>query len=514
MFFRVISFLIAVVWAAAAAPQGAIGRPKPKLVVGIVIDQFRYDYLTRFRDAYTGGFDRLLKSGAVFTDAEYAHFPTVTAIGHSTYLTGAIPAISGIVGNDWYDRVSGKVVTSVSDDTVKTLGGSEESGASPRRLLVSTVGDELKMANGGKSRVIGISLKDRAAILPAGHMANGAYWFDAKTGNFVSSTFYFNDLPDWVLEFNRERGVDKYAGAYWEPFKRMATPAGPKLWGSLAASPYGNELVETFAERAISQERLGRNTVPDILAVSFSSNDYVGHAMGPDSPEVRDICVRTDRLLDKFLRYIDSEVGLANTMIVLTGDHGVAPMPELSEKRRMPGGRVTGNAVEMTVEKSLTARYGAGKWILSPYEHSLYLNHDLINQKKLSEVEVERTAADAVSSIPHVFRVYTGTELSRGYAMADRVGQRVMNGYNAARSADILILFEPYWLFGAHGTSHGTAFGYDSHVPVIFMGPGIKPGAYRMRIAPNDIAPTLAALLEVETPSGSVGRVLEEIIGE
>jgi hypothetical protein len=513
MFTRLISFLLLIVWAALGAPQGAVGRAKPKLVVGIVIDQFRYDYLTRFRDAYTGGFDRLLKNGAVFTDAEFDHFPTVTAVGHSVFLTGATPALSGIVGNEWYDRGSGKMVTSVSDDSVKGLGG-QGGGASPRRLLVSTVGDEMKMANGGKSRVIGISLKDRAAILPAGHMADGAYWFDGKSGNFVSSTFYFQELPEWVVEFNRERAADRYAGIAWEPFQRMPSPAGAQLWEALAASPFGNELVEAFAERAIGRERLGRNEATDLLAVSFSANDYVGHRAGPDSPQVRDLSIRTDRLLDKFLRFIDAEVGLSNVLLVLTADHGVAPLPELQQERRMPGGRIAGGAVERAVESALAASYGEGKWIERSSEDAIYLNRLLIHQKKLTGAEVERVAAEAARAVPHVFRVYTASDLSRGHAMADMVGRRVMNGFNAARSADLLVLYEPYWVPGAHGTSHGVAFGYDAHVPVIFMGKGIKPGAYRRRILPNDIAPTLAALLEVETPSGSVGRVLDEIIGE
>lgn len=510
MFLRIAALLVILVWSAAAA-QTAAARPKPKLVVGIVVDQFRYDYLTRFRGAYSGGLDRLMKNGAVFTDAQYIHFPTVTAIGHSTFMTGATPAISGIAGNEWYERATKTMVTSVSDTAVKQLGSSG-AGASPRRLLVSTIGDELKMANEGQSRVIGISLKDRGAILPSGHMANGAYWFDGKSGNFVSSTFYFNDLPDWVMEFNRERAADKFAGVYWEPFKRMPEPAGAKLWGALAASPYGNELVEALAERAVSKEGLGRDAVTDVLTVSFSSNDYIGHAAGPDSPEVRDISIRTDRLLDKFFRFLDAEVGLGNILVVLTGDHGVAPLPELSMKRKMPGGRILDGDVDRAIESALVERYGPGAWIERPSEHSIYFNRALIREKKLSPAEVEHTAAEAARSVPRVFRVYTREDLSHGYQMADPVGRRVVNGFNAARSADLLILYEPYWLLGAHGTSHGTAFGYDAHVPVIFMGRGIKPGVYRRSIAPNDIAPTLAALLDVETPSGSVGRVLEEII--
>lgn len=489
---------------AAAAPPPA----KPRLVVAIAVDQLRYDYLTRFRAEYKGGFDRLLTRGAVFTSARYEHFPTVTAIGHSTILTGATPSISGIVGNDWFDREEGRNVTSVSDPKTKLLGG-EGTGASPRRLLVSTVGDELKMA-GAKSRVIGISLKDRSAILPGGHMADGAYWFDNKSGNFVSSSFYFPDLPAWVRDFNAGRPADRYCNASWLDHKLPDTPA--KLYPALATSPFGNELIEAFAERAIEAEQLGRRGETDLLAVSFSSNDYIGHRYGPDSPEVREISLRTDVLLDRFFRFLDARIGLDKVLVVLTADHGVSPMPEAQNGRRMPGGRMPAGIVRKTVEAALTAKYGEGQWVVSPSEHTLWLNLDLIREKKLDRAEVNRAAAEAALSIPHVFRVYTRERLMNGAALEDQVGRRVMNGFYVRRGGDIYILLVPYWIFSASGTTHGTTFSYDAHVPVIFMGPGVKPGRYNQPIAVNDIAPTLAAMLDVETPSGSVGRVLAEMI--
>ncbi|HWB98539.1 MAG TPA: alkaline phosphatase family protein [Bryobacteraceae bacterium] len=498
--------------AALPATAGAVPK-KPKLVVAIVIDQFRYDYLTRFESEYTGGFHRLLTQGAVFSNANYEHFPTVTAIGHSTFLTGAIPALSGIVGNDWYDRTIGKSVTSVSDPAERILGGAGEGGASPRRLLVSTVGDELKIADRGKSRVIGVSLKDRAAILPSGHMADGAYWFDSKSGHFVSSSYYFSDLPAWVKDFNGGHPADKYRGRTWLGHK-LADEASDALYGKLAPTPFGNELVEAFAERALSAEQLGRHEFPDILTVSFSSNDYVGHAYGPDSPEAHDISLQTDRLFDKFFHYLDSQVGLQNVLIVMTADHGAAPVPEVNVARKMPGGRLPARFITDPVQAALTAKYGEGKWIVSPSEHSLYFNLDLIRERKLDRGEVERTAAAAILQIPHVFRVYTREQLLTGMAMADQVGRRVANGYYASRGADIYILMEPYWLPGKSGTTHGTAFSYDAHVPVIFMGSGIRAGRYFGKAAPNDIAPTLAAILSVETPSGSVGRVLDEMFAD
>jgi len=485
----------------------AAAAPPPKLVVAIVVDQFRYDYLTRFRSDYHAGLDRLLTKGAVFTNARYEHYPTVTAVGHSAFMTGATPSMSGIVGNEWYDRESGKTVASIGDDTVKMLGGNGE-GASPRRLMVSTVGDELKIARGG-SKVVGISLKDRSAILPAGHMANGAYWFDPRGGNFVSSTFYFADLPEWVKAYNTTRPADGWRGAHW---LSHTLPSDNAVYAALEGSPFGNEIVESFAERAIQAEKLGQRNATDLLAISFSANDYVGHASGPDSPEVKEMSIQTDRVFGKLFSYLDSVVGMANVLVIMTADHGVAPVPEVNVGRKMPGGRMQSGIVRKAVEAAVTGKYGAGKWLLNPSDTALYFNLDLIGQKKLNPAEVEWTAADAVRRIPHVFRAYTADLLASGAAMEEQVGRHVKNGFYAPRSPDLYVLLEPYWLYGSTGTTHGTTFSYDAHVPVIFMGPGIKPGRFNQQITVYDVAPTLATYLDVETPSGSVGRCLAEIL--
>jgi hypothetical protein len=491
----------------------ALAVEKPKLVVALAVDQFRYDYLLRFRAEYKQGLDRLLTRGAVFSNAFYEHFPTVTAIGHSTYMSGATPAISGIVANDWFDRDAGKTVTSVSDDSVKMLGGDGDGGASPHRMLVSTVGDELKMSDGARSRVIGLSLKDRSAILPAGHMADGAYWFDEKSGHFVSSTYYFSALPAWVAAFNDGHPLDRYKGAHWAG-GQLPDEAGAKLYRAVYGSPFGNDLLEALAERAVVNEKLGQRDVTDLLAISFSSNDSIGHALGPDSPEVHDVSVRTDQVLGKLFQFLDSKVGMQNVLVILTADHGVAPVPEENQARKMPGGRMPARIVRDTVQAELTKKYGAGEWISSPSEHSLYLNLDLIREKKLDRAEVNAAAAAAAFSIPHVFRVYTREQLMNGYAMEDQVGRRVANGFYQRRGADVYVLLEPYWIYSARGTTHGTAFSYDAHVPVIFMGPGIRAGRFDEQITVNDIAPTLATLLGIETPSGSVGRVLSEIFAK
>jgi hypothetical protein len=498
---QLLLLLLTALLVTAAAPR------KPKLVLAIVVDQFRYDYLTRFRADYTSGLDRLLQEGAVFTSATLDHFPAVTAIGHSTFLSGATPSESGIIGNEWYAREEHRTVTSVSDSGTELLGAKGE-GSSPHRLLVSTIGDELKIADAGKSRVIGISLKDRAAILPAGHMANGAYWFDNNTGNFVSSTYYFAELPGWVKDFNQSHPADKYAGAAW---LNHSMPTDPKqLYPALAASPFGNELIEAFAERALDAEQLGKHDVPDVLAVSFSSNDYVGHQEGPDSPEVREMSIRTDKLLGQLFQTVDRQVGMANVLVVLTADHGVAPVPEVNMARKMPGGRVPQPTLAHAVERALSDRYGMANWIIASAEGFLYLNQSVIAEKKLDPAEVDRVAAQTLMAVPHVFRVYTREQLSGGIPN-DAVGRRVENGFYPKRSADLEVLLEPYWLFAESGTSHGEPFSYDIHIPLIFMAAGIRAGQYTEPVVMNDVAPTLAVILQVEPPAGSVGRVLSEI---
>lgn len=492
---------------------------QPKLVLLIVVDQFRYDYLTRWRDQYTGGIARLLDHGAVFTNANYEHYPTVTAVGHATILSGASPALSGIVGNDWYDRESGKQITSVSDESVKLLGGPPEAGSSPRRMLVSTLGDELKMSNGGASRVIGISLKDRSAILSVGHAADAAYWFDTTTGNFVSSTYYFSNLPNWVKDFNQNRAADHYAGKKWDVpgetntrILNMPPEPGQALYEAVYNSAFGNELLANFTQQALADEKLGQRGVTDILSVSFSSNDTVGHVVGPDSPAVRDLSIRTDRLIGSLLDQIDKTIGLDQVLVILTADHGVAPLPEILRERKLPGGRMESATLFNPIQAALEEAYGSGKWILATAGTSPYLNHALIAEKNLDRTEVRRVAASAVAAVPHVLRVYTWNQLQSGETNGDLFSQRVLRSFNPVRSGDLEVLLDPYWIRRSTGTTHGTPYSYDTHVPLILMGPGIRPGKYSQNVAMNDLAPTLATLLEIETPNGSVGRVLREAL--
>lgn len=494
---------------AQSAPQ-----PQPKLVLLVVIDQFRYDYLTRFREEYSGGFRRVLTHGAVFENANLAHYPTVTATGHSTVLSGATPALSGIMGNDWYDRESHKQVFSISDDSVNMLGGGGP-GASPRRLLVSTVGDELKMARPEATHVFGVALKDRGAILPVGHMADAAYWYDRNTGNFVSSTYYLPDLPGWVKSFNGGRPAEKFAGAEWggaNARKHLPGAPGPALYAAIFDSPFGNELVEAFAEKLIAEEKIGQHPATDLLSVSFSSNDAVGHTFGPYSPEVHDISIRTDRVLEKLFVYLDGRLGMQNVLVVFTSDHGVAPVPEDLARWKMPGGRMSSADLFGPIKQALNTKFGNGDWILGTAGTSPYLNLNLIREKSLNEAEVRRVAAEAAAAVPHVLRVYTRDQLQTGAVRNDLITARVAASFNAKRSGDLEILLEPYWIRSAEGTSHGAPYSYDAHIPLIFMGPWFRAGVYAQNVVLNDVAPTLTTILGVETPSGSVGRALNEII--
>jgi len=484
---------------------------EPKLVLAIVIDQFRYDYLTRFRSEYTGGLKRLLEQGADFTNARYQHVPTVTAVGHSTFLTGATPALSGIIGNEWWDRTTGAAVTSVSDPQTQLLGATG-TGSSPRRLLQSTVGDELKSSGKG-GKVIGVSMKDRAAILPGGHTADGAYWFDSPTGNFVSSTYYFAALPTWVQEFNTGRPSDAFAAKEWLLHK-MPAP-GAALNTAIQNTPYINELIQKFALRALAAEKLGTTAKVDVLTVSYSGNDYVGHRYGPDSEEVRDAARRVDVLIGDLIHAAEAQAGAGNVLVVLTADHGAAPVPEENLKRKLPGGRVDPAQVRATLETVLNKRFGGSNWILftaDSGESGIYLNPATARAQKADLSEVEAAAAEALRGMPHVFRAYTRTQLLNGALLEDQVGVDVRNGFNQVRSANVIVILDPYWLSVSTGTTHSSPFDYDTHVPVLFLGPHIKPGRYNANVAPNDIAPTLATILDVETPSGSVGRVLTEML--
>jgi len=495
------------------APKPAPVRPKLLLV--IAVDQFRYDYLTRFRNEYKAGLAQLLTKGAVFTNANYEHMPTVTAVGHATMLTGASPVLSGIVANDWYEKETGKVTTSVEDHGSELIGG-EGVGSTPKRLMVSTVADEIKMSARGESKAIGMSLKDRSAILMPGRTADAAYWFADENGSWVTSTWYMKQLPKWVADHNAKRPADRFLGKPWVPYwggealHKLPTTPDTMFYSNVEKSPYGNEILEEFAELAIEHEKLGQHAGVDVLTLSLSSNDKVGHAYGPDSPEARDMSVTTDRVLGKLFAFLDKKVGMRNVLVALTADHGVAPLPEVNAKRKMPGGRLKSKELGDLVQTTLENAFGPGKWNAGKLGEQLYLNPDLLEQ--YGAAKVRETAAAALRNFPHVQRVYTKEQFLNGQLPPDKTGKRAANGYHSTRGADLVMVLEPYWMFGTESTTHGSPYGYDSHVPILLMGPGVKPGKYHEAAAVNDIAPTLATILEVEVPAGSMGRVLAEAL--
>jgi predicted AlkP superfamily pyrophosphatase or phosphodiesterase len=505
-------------WSSVAPTHAFAASEAPRLVLLVAVDQMRYDYLPRFASAFSGGFRRLTREGAVFTNAHLDHYPSVTAVGHAAMLSGAPPALSGIIGNDWYDRALKRNVTSVEDPATRLLGAGDAPGASPHRLRVSTVGDELKMAHPG-SRVISLSHKDRSAILMGGRMADLALWWDPRTGAFVSSTWYGPALPQWAAEWNAGRPADAWLGREWRAvgeggavLGRMPDKPGPAYYGSLYNSAFGNELLVSLAEGALESESLGSRGTTDILAVSFSCNDAVGHDRGPHSAEVRDITLRTDLALDRLLAAIDRRVGLSRTLVVVTADHGVAPVPEQMTAWKMPAGRLVRADLEQAATDALEKAFGPGPWLEGRAGSALYLNRTLMAERGLDPAAVERHAASGAETVAPVWRAYTRSQLLEGRVPPDPWSRRVLVSFDRERSGDVEVLLEPYWMSASSGTTHGTAYSYDTHIPLMVMGPGIRPGRHDQTVVLNDLAPTLATILGVETPSGASGRALAEIL--
>lgn len=548
-------------------PQPAVQK-RPKLVLLIAVDQFRYDYLERFGDLFgPNGFRRLLRDGASWTQSNYDHMPTYTAPGHGTMMTGAYPAESGIIGNEWLDRASGKRVTSVSDESVKLLGGlPTDPASSPSRLMASTVGDELRLISNDRAKVIGISVKDRSAILPAGRHANAAYWFSWTSGTMVSSTYYFPQLPAWVTAFNAAKPADKYFGTKWErllPESEYTKRAGPdnpswetvnpawndtntfphtltggskapdrSFYTALDYSPFTNDILVSFAQQAIVNEQLGQDDDTDVLTVSFSANDYVGHRFGPYSQEVMDVTLRTDQNIAALLDFIDARVGLANTLIALTADHGVAPIPEHAAALGLGGGRVPFAAVMGKIQAAITARYNPqGKtpdpsvdyllrlnegtttreWFIN---NNIYFNYDALRRDGVNIEEFSTVVVAAALTVPGIARCFSRLQLLRGAtSVTDPIERRALHGFYPSRSGDVVMVAEPYKLIAETITAtHGSPYSYDTNVPTIIMGAGVTPGRYLEPASPADIAPTLSALLRITAPTNSTGRVLIEAL--
>ena len=559
--------LLSSVVTAQRRPQPTIQK-RPKLVLLIAVDQFRYDYLERFGDLFgPNGFRRLLRDGASWTQSNYDHMPTYTAPGHGTMMTGAYPAESGIIGNEWLDRASGKRITSVTDESVKLLGGlPEDPASSPSRLMASTVGDELRLATNDRAKVIGISVKDRSAILPAGRHANAAYWFMWTTGTMVSSTYYFKQLPAWVTAFNAAKPADKFFGAKWErllPEAEYTSRVGPdnpswepnpsglndtnvfphtitggatspnrNFYTALDYSPFTNDILVSFAEEAIVKEQLGQDDDTDVLTVSFSANDYVGHRFGPYSQEVMDVTLRTDRNIAALLDFVDARVGLSNTLIALTADHGVSPIPEQAAALGLGGGRVPFADVMGKIQAAIRARYNPqGKtpdptadyllrfaeggttreWFIN---NNIYFNYDALRRDGVNVEEFSQVVVAAALTVPGIARCFSRFQLLRGAtSITDPIERRALHGFYPSRSGDVVMVAEPYkYIAEAITATHGSPYSYDTHVPTIIMGAGVTPGRYLEAATPADIAPTLSALLRITAPSNSTGRVLIEAL--
>ncbi len=531
---------------AALARPALLPVTAPKLVLLISIDQGRADYIDRFSDLYLppkkgnqiGGFRWLSETGVRFTDAHHHHLPTATGPGHSILMTGSVPALNGIVGNDWYDRVAGKAHYVTADDTVKVVGGGNSAPQSARPLKVTTVGDELRMATDDRSKVVGISFKDRAAILMAGHSADEVVWYDYDTGNFVTSTYFAQSLPSWAEEVNKSRAIDAYLGKSWtaslpESAYINARNAPHEKGSKLFSHPYGTEkknsyysnvvrsgggqrFIISLAEKAIDADKLGQHAVPDVLVLNLASNDYVGHAWGPNSPEVLDISVQTDALLSELFNKLDKTVpgGIDNVAIVVTADHGVAPIPSDAQKDNIESTALNGGDVIKAIKAGLVARYGEGDWVLGGlYEQNVYLNRKLIAEKSLRQSEVEQTAADAACTVPGIYSAYTRTRILQGELPNSSWSEWITNGFNPLYGGDLMVLEAPNQVYtGATGTSHGSAWAYDTHIPILTHWGGQKAQKVSRRVYTHDIASTLSTLLGIEYPSGNVGRPLSEAL--
>ena len=532
---------------------------RPRLVLLIVVDQFRYDYLERFGDLFVAnGLRRLMRDGASWTQSNYDHFPTYTAPGHGTMMTGAYPAETGIVGNEWPDRATGKRVTSVSDPSEKLLGGNPtDQASSPRRLMSSTIGDELRLVTNDRSKVIGVSVKDRSAILPSGRNANAAYWFSVTSGTIVSSTYYFDQLPAWVSNFNNPRPADQYFGKKWERLlseseyiKRAgpdspawetvtasgdtnafphtvtggASTPGPAFYTAFDHTPFSNDLILSFAQQAISNEQLGQDDDTDVLTVSFSGNDYVGHRYGPYSQEAMDVTLRTDRQIAALLDFVQTKVGLANTLIAFTADHGVAPIPEHSGAIGLGGARIKTADLLGAIRTRIKARYNAEDYIYKFDDNgvqrdgfingNIYFNYAALDRDRVNAEELAQVVGQAALSVTGVARYFTRAQLLRGAtSITDPIERRVLHGFYPSRSGDVVLIAEPFKYLGDTITAtHGSAYSYDTNVPTIIMGAGVTPGRYLEPATPADIAPTLAALLGITKPASATGRVLIEAL--
>jgi predicted AlkP superfamily pyrophosphatase or phosphodiesterase len=532
--------LAALLWFATLAAEAA-GVP-PRLVVVIVIDGLPQEQVLKYRDQYgPGGFRLLLQTGAWFGNAHQAHAVTLTAPGHTAVLTGAYPYQSGIIANEWTDPGTLEETYCTGDPAHSYIGEETKrlDGTSPANLRVSTVGDELRYANGGQSKVLTVSGKDRGAILLAGKTGT-AYMYMDKTGRFASSTYYMKEHPRWWQEFYTGRPQDRWQGKSWtlllpesayarsipdgEPwflnYRGMGNrfpfvlPAGGAYYGALIRTPYGDVATLDFARAAVEGENLGRNPagVTDILGISLSTHDYVNHGFGPESRESQDHLLQLDRALASFFGYLAKRFGPDRVLIALTADHGFLNAPEYSSSKGFAGLHLDSKKLLAELNEKLAARFGAGTYAVRYSYPTLILDRRLIEEKKLAAAEVEAAAARIVGDYPGIAAVYTRTQLERG-AVAGRLGTLVQRAWNRQLSGDLYVVQRPYAMFGGNAATHGSPYPYDTNVPLMLYGASwVKPGSYASYAEVVDLAPTLAFLLGTRPPSGSEGRVLTEVL--
>lgn len=523
--------------ASAPAPSG------PRLVVVVSVDQMRYDYLVRFKPLFTGGLKALIERGAVFSNARYRHANCETGPGHSVILSGRNAWQSGIVANSWFDSELGHAVNVVDDPTVLPVGG-EGRGASPANFVGFTVGDVLKRTHPG-AKVVGVSMKDRAAILMAGPRGDAAYWYEQATGRFITSSYYMRTAPPWLDALNRRRVPDSYGGKTWTrllgdtslyvkyagednvpseadtrdtTFPHALPAAGtPALYDGFRRTPFMDELTLDVALDAMNAHGLGDDAVPDVLAVGFSATDVIGHAFGPDSQEMMDQLLRLDRVLKRLLDAAEAKAGAGRVLVILTADHSVMPLVESLQKQGLAARRVSPGSLQAAGMKALEARFPGAKDLVASYlAPDFYLNLDSIARQGLRRKDVEQTLADALLATGDVAKVYTAASFAGEIPSLseDPYFDAVRRSYFAPRSPHVIARLKEYMYLTSYpgGTGHGTSYEYDRHVPVVFMGAKIKAGTYEGETGPEDIAPTLGLLLGIDYPLQDARRRLTEMI--
>jgi predicted AlkP superfamily pyrophosphatase or phosphodiesterase len=521
----------------------APSQNKPKIVVGMMVDQMRWDYMYRFQNRYTeGGFKRLLREGFSCENTMIDYSPTITACGHTCVYTGSVPAIHGIVGNDWYDREKGKGIGCVDDPSTQLVGSAESAtGESPHNNLATTITDQLRIASNYQSKTVGVAIKDRASILPAGHAATAAFWFNGKDGHFVTSTYYMNELPDWAKRFNDKNVVDAYLDKDWETLYPINTytlstaddksyegtangeakPVFPhklkqfkgKNYGAIRTTPHGNTLTFDFAKAAIEGYDLGGGSFTDFLAISFSSPDAIGHTYGPNSIEQEDDYLRLDKDLAAFLTYLDNRFGRNNYLFFITADHAVSESPGYYLENKMPSGAITNDDFSTPVVEALQKQFGIEKPILSFANYQLYMNWEEFDKKNIDRAAVEKVITSVLMKAKGIALVLPASSLTAA-PVPDVIKNMLIKGYNMKRSGDFLVVPQPTWKGGSiKGATHGTWYPYDAHIPLVWLGWKIKPGYTNRVTGMTDIAATLAALLRIQMPSGCIGQPITELTG-